>query len=172
MDYMDMCPKNNKTYLSVNLYIYLLVCMGVCLFFPLNLINVKTAEPIRPNFVRDLSWPEGRYMNAKNYKKLSPHIFVLKILKINKIKILNTRKFFIFVSSKKKFWKIEQLIKYLKKIIKINKKRIRINKTINWRKHELHDEYMCSLNFKIYQYNPKTEVNLILDWIHKFFPFF
>ena len=50
-------------------------------------IYVKTAQP---NFMWDLTWPQGRFMNAQNYKKLYPNLFVL---------------------SKRKGWKIKHIFK-------------------------------------------------------------
>ena len=48
--------------LLFSIYIYtLLVCL--------------TAEPIGPKFLWDLTWPQGRFMDAPNYRNLCPQIF-------------------------------------------------------------------------------------------------
>ena len=60
----------------------------VCLSVRLNQINVKTAEPIGPNFVR----------NAQNYKILCHQVFdFCKILKMREKILLNPRPFFFVV---------------------------------------------------------------------------
>ena len=46
-----------------NLYILSILCLSVWVFVCFYPINVKTAEPIGPNGVRDLIWPrEGSWM--------------------------------------------------------------------------------------------------------------
>ena len=48
-------------------------------------INVKTAEPIGPKFCVEPHMTQGRFIDAQNFKKLSPNIYVFcKILKIHK----------------------------------------------------------------------------------------
>ena len=48
-----------------------ILCLSVCLFVCMDTINVKTAKPIGPIFVCDLTWPQGRFMNDQNFKNLS-----------------------------------------------------------------------------------------------------
>ena len=59
-------------------YIYF-ACLGVRLY-P---INVKTAEPIGPNFLWDLMWPQGRFMDNRIFKNLPPSKFFVKIREIS-----------------------------------------------------------------------------------------
>ena len=84
------------------LSVMLLVCLSVCLY-P---INVKTAEPIGPIFLWDITWPQGRFMNDQNFKYLSPSKFVfikfLKILKINDFFCENRRIIFVLFYGKHK----------------------------------------------------------------------
>ena len=86
-------------YFSIGLsYLYInLACLGGGLFYP---INVKMAEPIRPNFAWDLTWPQGKFMNDQNFKYLPPSKFdflkFLKILKIHEIFLLKSANFFLF----------------------------------------------------------------------------
>ena len=45
-------------------------CLFVCLFVCLYPINVKTAEPIGPYFLWDITWPQGRFMDDQIFKNL------------------------------------------------------------------------------------------------------
>ena len=62
MAYRDLRGFNNLVLLYINL-----ACLSVCLY-P---INVKTAEPIWPKFLWDITCPQGRFMNDQNFKYLS-----------------------------------------------------------------------------------------------------
>ena len=90
----------NNTFILGNLYINLAclsVCLSVlmfgCLFVCLYPINVKTAKPIGPKFLR--------FMNDQNFKYLSSStlIFIkfLKILKIHEIFLWKSANYFCFV---------------------------------------------------------------------------
>ena len=61
----------NFHFRSMHLYINL-ACLSGCLFVCLYPINVKTAEPIGPNFFvgPDITWAPGRFMNDTNRKKM------------------------------------------------------------------------------------------------------
>ena len=48
------------------IYTFIVRLQRVCLLS----ITPKTAEPIRPKFVWDLAWPQGRYYWRSNYKNL------------------------------------------------------------------------------------------------------
>ena len=48
-------------------------CLFVCMF--VKTISVKTAGAIGPFFLRDLTWPRGRFMDAQNYKKFVSNTF-------------------------------------------------------------------------------------------------
>ena len=51
-----------------NAYLYInLACLSVCLSVCLYPINAKTAEPIGPKFLWDITGPQGRFMNNKNF---------------------------------------------------------------------------------------------------------
>ena len=52
-----------RNFFSLCLY-NLLVCLFVCL----NPIYVKTAELINPKFVRQLTWPKGRFKTGQSFK--------------------------------------------------------------------------------------------------------
>jgi len=58
--------KSNQTYIIIHTtYIYtLLICLSVCLY-P---INVKRLNLSGQNFVWDLTWPQGRFMDDQNIK--------------------------------------------------------------------------------------------------------
>ena len=82
----------------------LLVCLSSVRLYP---INVKTAEPIGPNLVWDLSWPQGRngwskfQILAFNKIRLSLH------LKIHEIIFIKSANFFCFcftMYTKRKCW--------------------------------------------------------------------
>ena len=76
--YGEACD-SKLTFSYLNLYT---VCLGVCLY-P---INVKTAEPIRPNFVVGPRVTPGKVYGLSNFKKFaSIKILFLKILKIYEI---------------------------------------------------------------------------------------
>ena len=81
--------------MTVDFYIYF-AWVSVCLY-P---INVKTAEPIGPNFFVELAWPQGGFMNDQNFKYICLHqnsIFIkfLKILKIHEVFCENPRIIFV-----------------------------------------------------------------------------
>ena len=64
----------------------LFVCLFVCLLVCLYPINVKTAEPIGPNFFVGHHVTPGKVYGWSNYQKFaSIKIRFLKILKINEI---------------------------------------------------------------------------------------
>ena len=65
--YGEACD-SKLTFSYLNLYT---VCLGVCLY-P---INVKRLNRLGQNCVWDLTLPQGRFMFAQNFKKLSPKIF-------------------------------------------------------------------------------------------------
>ena len=77
--------KSKKTHHCIfHTYIYtLLVWVSVCLSVRLYPINVKTAEPIGPNFLWDLMWPQGRFMDNRIFKNLPPSKFFVKIREIS-----------------------------------------------------------------------------------------
>ena len=50
-----------------HLYICFDCLLSICVFVS---NNFKSAEPIEPNFVWDLAWPQGRFTDAQNYKNM------------------------------------------------------------------------------------------------------
>ena len=71
--------------------VWVSVCLGVCLFGSFYPINVKTAEPIGPKFCEG---PQGRFIDAQNYKSLYPKAFdYCEILKLREKIWLNLRAF-------------------------------------------------------------------------------
>ena len=81
-------------------YVILLVCLSVCI-----LLTSKRLNRLGQN------WPQGRLINAQNYKIMSPkkNIYVRWISKIHEKN--KSAKYFIFVLSNRKCWKIEQLFR-------------------------------------------------------------
>ena len=57
---------SNLFILACILYIYTLLFSFFCL--NLNPMNVKTAEPIGPKFLWDITWHQRRFMNEQNFK--------------------------------------------------------------------------------------------------------
>ena len=58
-------------------YIYkytFLVCLSVRLYSKIVITRLNHSGP---NFVWDLAWPQGRFIDAQNYKKLSPSWYIL-----------------------------------------------------------------------------------------------
>ena len=73
-----------------HLYIYL-----ACLFVCIQLIS-KRLNRSGPNFVWDLTWPQGRFMNDQNFKNLCLKVFIFeKFWKCAK-KYYEIRKLFCF----------------------------------------------------------------------------
>ena len=59
--------KNNISSTTTTVHLYInLACLFVCLYQ----INVKTAEPMGPNFLCDLAWPQGGFIDDQIYKNL------------------------------------------------------------------------------------------------------
>ena len=92
-------------YLPFNKYInfaYLSVCLFVCLFVSNNRQHVWAGL----NFLWDITWPQGRFMNDQSFKYLSPSklVFIkfLKILKINDFFCENRRIIFVLFYGKHK----------------------------------------------------------------------
>ena len=87
----------SKNYSSIYKF-GLSVCLSVWGFVCLYPINVKTAEPIGPKFLWDLTWPQGRVMNDQNFKNLCLKVFYFwKIFKMRKKILWNPQTFFVFV---------------------------------------------------------------------------
>ena len=59
------------------IFIYTLLGLFVCLSVRLYSIKVKRAEPSKlgPNFVWNLTWPQGKFIDTQNFKHLSPKFF-------------------------------------------------------------------------------------------------
>ena len=65
-----------RGYLYIYIYVYIL-CLSFCPF-----VSNKRLNRSGPNFVWDLTWPQGRFIDAKNYKKLFPKVFDFCLIKI------------------------------------------------------------------------------------------
>ena len=66
----------NNSYGHCNLSIYIvLVWVFVCLSVRLYPTNVKMVEPIGLNFLWDLAWPQGRFMDDRIFKNLATSKF-------------------------------------------------------------------------------------------------
>ena len=64
---VNLSGEKSSMLLYISIYKFsLFVCLSVCLY-P---INVKTAEPIGPKFLWDITFPQVRFMNDENKKKL------------------------------------------------------------------------------------------------------
>ena len=72
-------------------YIYF-ACLSICVQ-----LTSKRLNRLGLNFLWDLTWPQGMFMDAQNFKKLSPNFFdFCKILKCAK-KYYEIGKLFIYV---------------------------------------------------------------------------